>query len=125
MSVTIKEVQGRQDLRTFIFLPAKIHAGNPQWLPPFYMDERAYYNPEKNPAFAYCDTILYLAYEGSKPVGRVMGIINHPYNRDHNEKTVRFEHIEAYDNESVVHALLDAVEQWGRSKGMNKIVGAF
>jgi ribosomal protein S18 acetylase RimI-like enzyme len=125
MSISIREVEGKKDLRTFIFLPAKIHADHKNWMPPLYMDEWDFYNPAKNKAFSYCDTILLLAYRENKPVGRIMGIINRPYNESHGEKTVRFEHLEAYDDEQVVHALLDAIEKWGLDKGMNKVVGPF
>jgi hypothetical protein len=125
MTISIREVQGKKDLRTFIFLPSKVHAGHKNWMPPLYMDEWAFFSPAKNKAYSYSDTILLLAYRGDKPVGRIMGIVNRAYNELHGEKTVRFEHIEAYDDEAVVHALLDAIEKWGRDKGMNLIVGPF
>lgn len=125
MSVSIRTVQSPRDLHTFIHLPARIHAHNPNWMPPLYMDERVYFNPAKNKAFSYCDTILLLAYRDGKPHGRIMGIIHRPYNEHHGEKTVRFMHLDSFDDEAVAHALLDAVEQWGREKGMTKIVGPF
>ena len=61
MSVDIKEVKSRKDLKTFIYLPEKIHAGHKTWVPPIYMDEWTYFNPNKNKAFSYCETILLLA----------------------------------------------------------------
>lgn len=125
MSVAIRIVQGKKDLNTFIHLPARIHADHSNWMPPLYMDEDAYFDPKKNKAFSYCDTVLFLAYRDNKPRGRIMGIIHHPYNTDHGEKTVRFAHLECYDDAEVCHALLDAVEQWGLEKGMNHSIGPF
>lgn len=125
MAISIREVKSPQDLKTYIHLPARIHAHHSNWMPPLYMDEEAYYNPAKNKAFSYCDTLLLLAYDGDQPRGRIMGIIHRPYNQDHGEKTVRFAHLDCYDDESVAHALLDAVEQWGLKHGMNQIVGPF
>ncbi len=125
MDIILKVVKSRRKLRAFIHLPSRIHAQNPNWLPPLYMDEWAYYDPRKNKAFSYCDTILLLAYRNGKAVGRIMGIINHRYNGLHREKTVRFEHLDCYENEAVAHALLGAVERWGRERGMEEIVGPF
>ena len=125
MAISIREVKNPQDLKTFIHLPARIHAHHANWMPPLYMDEEAYYNPAKNKAFSYCDTLLLLAYDGDQPRGRIMGIIHHPYNQDHGEKTVRFAHLDCYEDESVAHALLDAVEQWGLKNGMTQVVGPF
>jgi GNAT superfamily N-acetyltransferase len=125
MSISIRTVQGPKDLRTFIYLPEKIHADHPNWMPPLYMDEKVYFDPAKNKAFAYCDTVLFLAYKDDKPRGRIMGIIHHPYNTDHGEKNVRFMHLDCYDDEEVCQALLNAVEQWGRDKGMSRIIGPF
>lgn len=125
MTVSLKKVETRRDLRTFINLPAKIHAGHKNWVPPIYMDERAYFNPKKNKAFSYCDTLLLVARKDGKAVGRIMGIINDRYNDYKREKTVRFGYLEAYKDESVVQALLKQIEAWGAEKGMTKIVGPY
>lgn len=125
MTVSLKKVETRRDLRTFINLPAKIHAGHKNWVPPIYMDERAYFNPKRNKAFSYCDTLLLVARKDGKAVGRIMGIINDRYNDYKREKTVRFGYLEAYKDESVVQALLKQIEAWGAEKGMTKIVGPY
>ena len=76
MAIEIREVSTKKDLRTYIYLPEKIHKNHKNWLPPVYMDEWTFYNTKKNKCFSYSDTILVLAYRGDEPVGRVMGIIN-------------------------------------------------
>ena len=125
MDVEIKEVISRRDLRTFIFLPKKIHAHHKNWIPPIYMDERKCFNPKKNKAFSYCDTLLLLAFRGRDVVGRVMGIINSRYNQHRNERTARFGYLETEKDEEAVNALLSFLEDWARKKGMNKIVGPY
>lgn len=125
MAVTIRALRSANDLRTYINLPAKIHANHSNWMPPLYMDERTYYNPKKNKSFSYCDTILLLAERDGQPVGRIMGIIHHPYNEKQGIKTVRFAHMDCFDDPEVFHELLAAVEQWGREKGMTEVVGPF
>jgi len=125
MDLRIEEVKDRRDLKKFIYLPEKIHADHKNWVPPIYMDEWTYFNPKKNKAFAYCDTILLQASKGKKLVGRIMGIINSRYNEYRKEKTARFGHLETWEDREVVHALLSHVEEWARKKGMNKVVGPY
>ena len=125
MGVEIKEVQTRKDLKTFIYLPAKLHAGHANWVPPVYMDDWKFFDKTKNKAFGYCDTLLLLAFDGGACVGRVMGIINSRYNEHRNEKTARFGFLETTKDQAVVHALLSRVEEWARSRGMARIVGPY
>ncbi len=125
MALEIREVKERKDLKTFIYLPEKIHANHENWVPPIYMDEWNYFNPHKNKAFAYCDTILLLAFREAKPVGRIMGIINSRYNEQRKEKTVRFAYLETWEERDVVQALLSQVEEWARQKGMTRIIGPY
>jgi hypothetical protein len=96
MSLEIREVAGQIDFKTFIFLPEKIHAGRPNWVPPIIMDDKKYFNPKKNKAFTYCDVIMLLAFRDGKPVGRIMGIINRRFNEYRKTKIVRFGYIEAF-----------------------------
>ncbi len=125
MSLEIREVAGRKDLKTFIFLPVKIHAGRPNWVPPVYMDDKKYFNPQKNKAFTYCDVIMLLAFREGKPVGRIMGIINRRFNEFRGTKIIRFGYIEAFEDREVVNALVGRIEDWGRRKGMTDIIGPY
>lgn len=125
MDVNIKEVKTRSDLKIFIFLPEKIHVNQANWVHPVYMDEWKYFDPKKNKAFSYSDTVLLVAFRGEKAVGRVMGIINSRYNEYRREKTARFGYLEAEEDEEVVSSLLRYVEDWARKKGMNKIIGPY
>lgn len=123
MNLKIKEVKNNSEMKDFIFLPERLHRNHKNWVPPIYIDERDYFNPKKNVAFSYCDTILLLAIADGEIVGRIMGIINHPYNQLHNEKHARFCYLETTQDPNVFNALIRAIEEWGRQKGMKKLVG--
>ena len=125
MEVTIREVKSRRDLKKFIYLPKKIHAKHKNWVHPIYMDERSYFDAKKNKAFSYSDTILLLAYRGEDPVGRIMGIVNKRYNEYKGEKTARFGYLETWKDEEIVRRLLQAVEDWAKDRGMNRIIGPY
>jgi len=123
MEIVVKPVSGRRDMKRFIHLPARIHKGHSNWIPPLYSDEWEYFDSKRNKAFEYCDVILLLAYRGKRPVGRVMGIINRKYNELHREKNARFNFLEAWDDREVIRTLMHHVEEWASIKGMKKLVG--
>jgi GNAT superfamily N-acetyltransferase len=125
MSVSIREVASKKDLRLFIYLPEKIHVGHSNWVHPLYFDEWNFYNPSKNRFFSDCDTILLLAFRDDVPVGRIMGIINHKYNSIHNENNGRFFALECFNDPEVAKRLMESIEEWCRLKGIMKVIGPF
>ncbi|RPI46127.1 MAG: hypothetical protein EHM46_00940 [Bacteroidetes bacterium] len=123
MEIQIRPVTSRRELRLFIHLPAKIHKGHKNWVPPIYSDEWEFFDPKRNKAYEYCDTILLLAFRGQGLAGRIMGIINHKYNQIHQEKNARFNFLETWDDREVIQALIGCIENWAREKGMERLVG--
>jgi hypothetical protein len=125
MSLKLKKVTTRLELKEFIRYPFKIYRDNPYWLPPLIMDERNFFNPGKNKILRNSETVLFLAIENGETCGRVMGIINPAYNELNGQKRAKFFKFECVNNHDVSHLLLDAVESWAREKGMNEIIGPF
>ena len=123
MSVEIKKVQNKKDLKAFIEFHYDHYKGNPYDVPSLYSDEFNTLSKDKNAAFDFCEAEYYMAYKDGKMVGRVAAIINHRANERWNSKDVRFGWIEFIDDLEVSRALLDAVGDYGRSKGMTHIVG--
>ncbi len=123
VELIIQEVNSKNELHKFIYLPAKIHKDHPNWVPPIYMDDWDFFNPKKNKSFQSCDTILLLAYRSNQVVGRIMGIIHRKYNQEHQENHARFAFFETWNDDEVATALLRAVETWGREKKMSRIIG--
>ena len=121
----IKTVETRKQLREFIMLPAQLHKGRQNWVPPIYRDEWNYFDNKQNLAFSYCNTILALAYRGNELVGRIMGINNLRHNSANNEMTARFSHFECIDDSAVAHELLRYIENWAMAQGLTKIIGPF
>ena len=74
MSIEIVQVLNATQKRQYIYLPARLHKDHSNWVPPIWLDEKAYYNPRKNKSFQYSDTILFLASKDGVTAGRIMGI---------------------------------------------------
>ncbi|HNY51912.1 MAG TPA: hypothetical protein PK727_01035 [Bacteroidales bacterium] len=121
--IIVKEVRSRAELREFIYLPAKIHKGEANWLPPLYSDEWHLFDKKKNRSYSYSDAEFFLAWKDNKPVGRIMTLINNRYNEIKKEKNGRFSFMECYNDREVFHALITKAEEWLRNRGMVKIVG--
>lgn len=121
--IQLTEVHTKKELRQFIMLPYKIHENHKEWLPPLISDEWKIFDKTKNHSFKHCDTILYLAKKENNIVGRIMGIINHTYNKGNNEQNVRFYALECYDNAKVYDKLIKAIEIWGKQHNMDTIIG--
>lgn len=123
MSVIIKEVQSRFDLRRFILFPEKLYRHNPYYVPQLIFDQIDTLDRKRNPAAAFCDSALYLAYKDGKLVGRVAAIVNHKANKQWNHKEVRFGWYDFIDDPEVSEALMKKVEEFGRKYGMESVVG--
>ncbi len=123
MSAIIKEVLSRDDLKSFIMFPSRLHCDDPRWVPPLYRDEWRLHSKKRNPALAYCDTAFALAYKDGEVVGRIGCIINHRHNEMRQEKTARFGFIECVNENEVAAALLAFAEDWAIQNGMETIVG--
>jgi hypothetical protein len=54
-----------------------------------------------------------------------MGIINHRFNEHRGERTARFGYFDVVEDREAFTALLRAVEDWARAKGMTRIVGPY
>lgn len=123
MTVKIKKVETKKDLRAFIEFHYDLYKDSPYDVPSLYRDEVNTLSKDKNAAFDFCEAEYYLAYKDDKLVGRVAAIVNHRANERWNTKDVRFGWIDFVDDLEVSGALLAAVENFGKQKGMTHIVG--
>ena len=123
MSVQIKAVSTKAELKTFVRFGNKLYKGNKFYVPSLIIDDMNTLDSNTNAAFEFCQTEYYLAYKDGKVVGRVAAIINNKANEAWKVKQVRFGWIDFIDDMEVSGALLDAVIAFGKKHGMNQIVG--
>lgn len=123
MSVEIKKVTTKSELKRFIRFNYEFYKDNPYSVPDLYDDMLNTFSPKKNAAFEFCEADYFLALRDGKIVGRVAAIINRRANETWNRKTVRFGWIDFIDDLEVSTALIDTVKQWGKERGMTEIEG--
>ena len=122
-SVQIKRVETKKDLKDFIEFHYDLYEGDQYDAPNLYSDELKTLSRDKNAAFDFCEAEYFLALKEGKVVGRVAAIINNKANEKWEKKDVRFGWIDFIDDIEVSRALLQAVEDYGKEKGMTSIVG--
>lgn len=123
MSLKIIQVKSRKELRDFVDFPNKLYKGVPYYVPKLRIDEISTLDPAKNPAYEFSEAALYLAYKDGLIVGRVAAIVNHKSNAKWGHKEVRFGWIDYIDDRSVSEALINKVIEFGKERGMERIVG--
>ena len=121
--VEIREVKSRSELKQFIQFYYDLYRGCDCAVPFLYFDEMATLRSDKNPSFECCEAQYFLAYKDGKIVGRVAAIINRRANERWNCHQVRFGWFDFIDDLEVSTALLKAVEDWGRERGMVEMAG--
>ena len=121
--IEIRKVENKKDLKTFIDFHYDLYEGNEYDVPNLFSDEMNTLSKDRNAAFEFCESEYFLAYKDGKLAGRVAAIINHKANERWNCKSVRFGWIDFIDDREVSKALLQAIEDYGKSKGMDNVVG--
>ena len=123
MSIHIRTVSSRSDLKVFARFGNRLYKGNKFYVPSMPWDDLNTFDPKKNGAFEFCDAEFYLAFKDGDVVGRVAAIVNHKANDAWKVKQVRFGWIDFIDDPEVSGALLEAVSEFERRHGMEQIVG--
>ena len=119
----IREVTTKKELQQFVQFYYDLYRGNDCAVPFLYFDEMATLRRDKNPSFECCESAYFLAYQDGKIVGRVAAIINRRANERWDCHQVRFGWFDFIDDFEVSTALLKAVEDWGRARGMVEMAG--
>ena len=120
--VEVREVKTKKEQKEFLNFPLDMYAGNPCFVPPLYGDEKMIFRDD----YVYydtCEAVYYNAYRDGKMVGRISGILQKASNEKRNERRIRFTRFDSINDIEVAKSLFDAVETWGKNKGMDTICG--
>ncbi len=122
--IEIKTIEPtKANLKQFTQFQIDLYDGNPYFVPPLITDDVETLSPDINPAFDFCEAVYFMAYRDGKPAGRIAGILNKQVNEHHKSQNARFGFIDFIDDLEVSAALMEAVENWAREKGMKKLIG--
>ena len=123
LSIQLKEVKSKAELKKFVKFPFQLYKDNPYWIPPIINEEIENFNPDKNPVMEHAITQLFLAYRGKRIVGRIASIINTYEIEKQRIKKIRFGWFDVIDDLEVSKALLDKVVQIGKEYKLDFMEG--
>ena len=122
MSVQVTAVRSPGDLKAFVDLPHRLHAGTP-WVPPLKLERYLFLSRRLNAFFTHGRAQYLLARRDGRVVGRVTAQIDDAYNDFHHDATGMFGFLEFEDDAEVLAALLAAAQGWLRARGRDRMVG--
>jgi GNAT superfamily N-acetyltransferase len=121
----VRPVRSRAELQAFIRLPWSLYADAPQWVPPLISERKRHLDRRRNPFFEHAEAEYFLAWRGSRPVGRISAHIDHRLNEFQDNTWGLFGFFESENDPAVAGALLDAAEAWLRDRGRDRLIGPF
>jgi len=122
MALEITPVRGLADLREFIDLPFRLHAGTP-WIPPLKLERYAYLTRALNPFFKHGEAAYFLARRDGRVVGRITAQIDRAFNEYHDNRWGLFGFLEFEEDQEILDGLLSTAESWLRQRGCDRMVG--
>jgi GNAT superfamily N-acetyltransferase len=123
VSVEIRPVAGRRDLKTFIRLPWRLYRNEANWVPPLLADERRRLDRARNPFFKHAEAEYFLAAREGRAVGRISAQVDRNFNSFQSNDWGLFGFFECEDDPEAAQALLDAAAAWLRERGRDRMVG--
>jgi len=117
------DTRRRSEARRFVRFPFDLYRDSEYWVPPLVSDAMVQVDPRRNPYFKHSEADFFLAQQGNEVVGRVVAMENRNYNNYHKKRYGFFYLFDAIDDQSVVDALFDAVFDWSRTRGLERVIG--
>ncbi len=120
----VSAVASAADMRRFVELPWRLYAGDPCWIPPLKRQVRAYLD-RKHPFYldGAADREVFLAWRGTRVVGRIAAILNRAHNTYHDDRWGFFGFFECDDDLAAAEALVSAAADWVRGRGCDALAG--
>jgi hypothetical protein len=123
MSIIKLDPTNKKQVQEFLDVPFRIYKDTPQWVPPLRMDDRVRLVPKRHPFYKHSQAAFFLAYEGTRPIGRIAVMDHRLYNEYNNEETAFFYLFECEDNPTASQGLFESAFEWARACGLKKMLG--
>ena len=123
MNILQIDLSDKKQVKDFLDLPFHIYEDIPQWVPPLRMDDRLRLNPKRYPFYKHSQAAFFIAYEGTRAIGRIAVLDNCLYNEFNHEETAFFYLFECENNPAASDGLFEAAFAWARARGLTQILG--
>jgi len=121
-SLNVSPVRGFRDLRQFVELPFRLHAGTP-WVPPLKLERYLFLSRRLNAFFTHGEAEYFLAHRDGRVVGRITAQVDRAFNEFHQNRWGMFGFLEFEDDAEISAALITEARRWLSSHGCDLMVG--
>ncbi len=122
-ALSVRQVESKADLRTFITFPWTVYKGNPYWVPPFVSMQKHRLDQAHAAAWEYMEGDSFIAWRGEQPIGTITAFINHRHDEYWNERVGFFGMFEVLDDQEAASALLETAAGYVAAKGVTVLRG--
>ncbi|MBN2139782.1 MAG: hypothetical protein JW718_02135 [Desulfovibrionaceae bacterium] len=119
----VAPVRGRAQLKQFIDLAWDIYQGDPNWVAPIRSELARMLDPARHPFWERAERELFVVRRAGRAVGRVAAILDRAHNEFSAERACAFGFFECRDDQDAAEALLLAVADWARARGLEFVRG--
>ena len=121
MAVNVRELSDNE-LDAFVDFPFELYKNDPYWVGELKADTK-HLLKQDNIFWTHGRRALFMAYQNSKPVGRIMALVNDAHNQYHHENIGFFGFFDCINDTEVSRALFAAAEKWLRAQGVSAVRG--
>ncbi|RMF14388.1 MAG: dATP pyrophosphohydrolase [Alphaproteobacteria bacterium] len=125
MTIEIRPVETKRDLKRFIRMPDPIYADDPNWVRPLMFERLAMLERTKNPYFDHAEARYWIAWRDGRPVGRISAQIDRLACERAGRRIGHFGMFESIEDPAVADALFETAEEWLKAKGAEAAQGPY
>lgn len=117
------DTRDRRQVRRFVDFPYRLYDRHPQWVPPIRNDIRIMLDRVRHPFYEHSEADFFVVERDGAVVGRIAALENRPYNQYHGTRQANFYLFDTVNDATVVEALVSAVCDWAKARGLTSLVG--
>lgn len=122
-AVSLERIDSPGQLRRFVALPRRLHAGAPGFVSPLDLEQLDRLDRKRNPWFRRAEFAAWMAWRDGKPVGRVSAQVDRLPAAAAGPPAGSFGFFDAEDDDVVAESLLGKAEAWLRERHVATVIG--
>jgi GNAT superfamily N-acetyltransferase len=123
LPIEIRPVYSKRDRTAFVKTAWRFNRDDRHWVPPLIGDQLSFLDPAKGPFFEHGDAMLFIAYRGDVPAGRISTHVNRRHDELFGDGKGFVGFFECENDRETARALFAAAEKWLGDRGRRLVEG--
>ena len=123
MGVRLIDTTNKTDSAKFIQLPFDLYKNNQFWVPQMRSDTKFIMDRSAYPFYQHSEADFFISEKDGNVLGRIAAISNSRFNKASNQNSAFFYFFECLDDVSISLGLFNAVFDWARKRGHDRVYG--